>query len=118
MVQPIHVYVDIENSAVQEYMTRNPLSRSVITCFRCGQEGHYKSECLQWKTRLCWHHESGDCKDGGFCSFAHGQGELRSPWVPRCMRVIKKDNKIIKIGCMGIGHTYKQCPLQRAPADP
>ena len=24
--------------------------------------GHYKGECFQWKTRMCWHYQNKVCK--------------------------------------------------------
>jgi hypothetical protein len=108
---PVDLFVEIESVAVQEYMLKSNTPRSVITCFRCGEEGHYKSECLQWKTRICWHNQKGMCRDGNACSFAHDVSELRSPWIPKCMRIIKKDGKIYRMGCLAMGHTYKHCPM-------
>ena len=78
-------------------------------CIR--DRGHYKSECFHWKTRLCWHHLNAHCKDP-VCSFAHGRSELRVPWMPRCVRITKRDGVLVSLGCNSYGHTYKQCPFR------
>ena len=108
----IHVITHADN--IRAFMCAAPTSRAQITCFRCGEQGHYKSECFHWKTRMCWHYLNDKCRDPG-CSFAHGNAEIRSPWMPRCIRVIKRDGLLTCIGCKSYGHTYKYCP-QRADA--
>lgn len=55
--------------------------RRAVTCFECHEIGHYKCECLLWKTRLCWHWQSAACKESALCSFAHGECELRVPLI-------------------------------------
>ena len=100
---------------IRNFMSQTPTNRSQITCFRCGEQGHYKSECFHWKTRLCWHYQNenyGGCKDLN-CSFAHGKSEIRQPWLPRCIRIIKQDGQLICIGCKEFGHTFKFCPRQQ-----
>jgi len=101
----------IESSAdkIKKFMENGPTVRSQITCFRCGEQGHYKSECFHWKTRTCWHFTNSVCKDPN-CSFAHGPSELRTPWLSRCIRILKKDGKLHVVGCRELGHTYKNCP--------
>ena len=94
---------------IREFMANTPTLRAQITCFRCGEQGHYKSECFHWKTRQCWHFANSCCRDVN-CSFAHGSSELRTPWMPRCVRVIKRDGHLVSLGCREYGHTYKHCP--------
>ena len=54
---PVGIDVGIETNSenVKNYMTNVHSNRAQITCFRCGEQGHYKSECFHWKTRTCWH---------------------------------------------------------------
>tara|TARA_B110000008_G_C16916357_1_gene542884 strand:- start:705 stop:1061 length:357 start_codon:yes stop_codon:yes gene_type:complete len=103
----ISIVTSSEN--IKEFMSKIPTTRNQITCFRCGSQGHYKSECFHWKTRLCWHFNDNNCKDTN-CAFAHGEHELRTPWLPRCVRIIKKDGVLICLGCKAVGHTFKHCP--------
>ena len=106
----IHIGIIASAIDVQKYMATNTTPRTHITCFRCGEQGHYKSECFNWKTRLCWHFvNTNTCKEIS-CSFAHGENELRTPWLARCVRVIKKDGNLICLGCKEYGHTFKYCP--------
>ena len=85
-------------------------ARSDITCFRCGQRGHKKCECRTWRTRMC--NNRGNCRNGGNCPFAHSTNELRTPWIPRCIRVIRVDGALKHIGCGAVGHTFRECPHQ------
>lgn len=77
-----------------------------VTCFRCGEFGHRRNECRLFRVNLCPHIEV--CDDP-LCTFAHDDVELRKPWLPRCVRVIKTDYGIEILGCGQIGHTYHQC---------
>lgn len=84
------------------------VQRQYLTCFRCGMGHHYKSECGHFRTKLCLAWMRGQCEEL-YCSFAHGNHELRRPWVPVCVRVIKVDGKIRRLGCGESGHTYRSC---------
>lgn len=104
----IHVVISAIN--IKNYVSQPTIQREYITCFRCAEKGHWKSECMLYKTRLCWHNTINNCKDVD-CPFAHSESELRSPWKPKCIRVIKKDGKLIKLGCGSLQHTYRYCPF-------
>ena len=89
--------------------TRHP-SR-FVTCFRCGEYGHYRSECHTFKTRLCVRFGDGECPlSSHACPMAHGIHELRQPWRPRCVRIVKIDGCMQTIGCGEFGHTFRACP--------
>lgn len=103
------IYVSASARDIRRYLTSTAATRTQITCFRCGEQGHYKSECFHWKTRLCWHYQNAVCKEAN-CSFAHGSKEIRTPWMPRCIRVVKRDGALICLGCKAYGHTFKYCP--------
>ena len=94
-----------------------PLSdRDEITCFRCGERNHIKSECLHWKTRLCWHHTNSYCTKTN-CPFAHGEAELRTPWSLRCVRILRTGNGgFVDIGCGGTDHSFRNCPASSGVA--
>lgn len=52
---------------------------SELRCFRCGENTHFKSRCIRFKTVLCWHAKTGTCRFApADCNFAHGDSELRS----------------------------------------
>ena len=87
------------------------VQRQFLTCFRCGGSHHYKSECGHFRTKICSAWERGQCNEI-FCSFAHGESELRTPWVPICIRIVKVDGRIRRMGCGETGHTYRTCPRQ------
>lgn len=84
-----------------------PPTRKDTTCFRCGERGHRKSECRTWKTKRC---TNPVCIVATQCAFAHGDAELRTPWVARCVRVVRKNGQMVPIGCGKVGHTFKDCP--------
>tara|TARA_B100000214_G_scaffold372887_1_gene352044 strand:- start:9671 stop:9871 length:201 start_codon:yes stop_codon:yes gene_type:complete len=65
---------------------------------------------------MCWHHKFGKCSDSD-CPFAHHESELRTPWKPKCIRVIKRDGNLIKLGCGSYNHTFRQCPYNNQKED-
>lgn len=107
----------INSDAMRLYGTKQLTQRSNITCFRCGEQGHYRAECLSWKTKLCFHHpRAHGCREGESCSYAHNETELRSPWHSKCVRIIKRQGQIHTLGCHSNNHTFKMCPHMRGVA--
>lgn len=103
-------------------MTANPLPQGVtvyvccedgprrhITCFRCGEYGHFRGECHTFKTQMCAKHALGECTADA-CPFAHSADELRKPWLPKCVRVVKAMGAVQVLGCGQTGHTFRTCP--------
>lgn len=93
---------------------RNDRSKyNIIMCFRCAELGHSTDECLTFKIKLCKHYMNGWCilDDGrNHCSYAHGEAELRKPWLKKCVRVWSKKNGDAHVGgCGKVGHTYTEC---------
>ena len=103
----VEVTVDMTRSSPQQF------SRLCVTCFRCSGIGHLKHECFTYKTRLCSLYKAGRCSESEKCCFAHGESELRYPWMTRCVRVVKKNGTVERLGCGEYGHTYKACPLHK-----
>lgn len=102
-----HLIFTINNFSLNENYTES-VSRSDITCFRCGERGHKKQECRTWKTKPC---RNQSCALAVNCPFAHSDDELRTPWVARCIRVIREGGQLRRIGCGCIGHTFRECPI-------
>lgn len=86
--------------------------RNNLICFRCGEVGHVRHQCLSFKVRYCWHYKNGKCSEKN-CLFAHGDEELRSPWTQRCVRVVKHNGGFVCIGCNSKEHTFRKCPLHQ-----
>lgn len=103
------VHVQTSTSAIQAYVETN---NSDLVCFRCGEQGHVRSQCLTYKVRLCWHFFENKCRENN-CTFAHGMEELRHPWRSRCVRVVKQGTKMVCIGCNSTEHTFRNCPLHK-----
>jgi hypothetical protein len=102
-------YVDAET--MRKFGTKLLTQRANITCFRCGEQGHYRIECLSWRTKLCFHYSRlTGCREGDNCTYAHSEADLRSPWHPKCVRVIKRHGHIFTLGCHSNKHTFKMCP--------
>ena len=103
------VHVTTTARAISAFMDTD---RTNQICFRCGEVGHVRGQCLSYKVRLCWLHQQGRCTDPE-CTFAHGPEELRTPWRPRCVRVVKHGGKFVCIGCISLEHTFRRCPLHQ-----
>ena len=89
------------------------VDRTGMICFRCGEIGHVRVQCLTYKVKRCYHHDNGGCLDTA-CTFAHGAEEMRNPWKLRCVRVVKNAGKFICIGCNSTEHTFRRCPLSQS----
>jgi hypothetical protein len=101
----------INSDLMRLYGTKQLTQRANITCFRCGEQGHYRAECLSWKTKLCFHYpRPHGCREGDSCSYAHNEDELRSPWQFKCVRVVKRKGEIYSLGCHSNKHTFRMCP--------
>ena len=100
----VHVSISIHD--LTHFVTSR---KKPMVCYRCGEEGHARYQCLTYKVRLCWHYTNGQCVARN-CPFAHGEHELRYPWKPRCVRVVKTSGGVISIGCGSTEHTYHECP--------
>lgn len=103
------VHVSAHASVINNFLDSD---RKNMICFRCGQSGHARYQCLTYKVRPCWHYESGTCQDNN-CLFAHGKEELRTPWKQRCVRVVKQNGRLVCIGCNSESHTFRKCPLHQ-----
>ena len=84
-------------------------AKTNVTCFRCGESGHYRAACHHYRVRMCSNYRHGICTEGSACFFAHSEEELRQPWLSKCVRVVKTANAITILGCGAIGHTYRTC---------
>lgn len=83
-----------------------------VTCFRCGETGHFRAQCRQFRTKMCNRLKYGTCDDPE-CFYAHHPSQLRRPWISKCIRVIKNADRAIEIrGCLSVGHTFSSCPYQ------
>ena len=104
------IHVMAEATAVARFAD---MDRSNMICYRCGEVGHVRYQCLTYKVRLCWHNDSpSGCKDPN-CTFAHGIQELRTPWMQRCVRVVKQNGRLISVGCLSTDHTFRKCPMNK-----
>lgn len=105
--QEVHVTVAVED--ITAFMAPHHKTR---VCFRCGEEGHLRAQCLTYKVRLCWYPTRAECPDVR-CTFAHGIADLRTPWKTRCVRVVKQGGELVCIGCQSSEHTFRKCPLHK-----
>lgn len=99
---------------IQVEDTNEDRSRANITCFRCGENGHFRAECHVYRVQMC---EKLLCKNVN-CCFAHSAAELRTPWKPKCVRVVKVGGVVQKLGCGQTGHTYRNCPYAASQTRP
>ncbi len=107
--EPPDVHIVTTAKAISDYIDAE---REAVICFRCGESGHVRANCLTHKVRPCWMHLRGGCTDP-HCSFAHGDEELRTPWKARCVRVVRHGNQFISIGCNSTLHTFRRCPMYK-----
>lgn len=77
-------------------------------CFRCGQMGHARYQCLTYRIRMCPYAIA--CTDSN-CRYAHSMAELRRPWEIRCVRVVRQGTRFMCIGCNSRDHTFRNCPI-------
>lgn len=104
------IHVSVSSYAVTKF---SDVERTSMVCFRCGERGHVRFQCLSYKVRQCWHYSSPTgCKDP-FCTFAHGESELRTPWMQRCVRVVRHNGKLVSLGCLSTSHTFRRCPMNK-----
>lgn len=106
---PKDLHVSVSAADVAAFVEHD---RSKLVCFRCGETGHVRHQCLSYKVRMCRHNEITTCTDPN-CAYAHSVDELRSPWRVRCVRVIKQNGILVCIGCNSTEHTFRKCPLTR-----
>ena len=104
------VHVTIASTAISSFMD---VDRSRLICFRCGEVGHVRYQCLTFRVRLCTRYQQGQCVDATTCMFAHGPEQLRTPWKARCVRVVKHAGQLVCIGCNSSEHTFRKCPLHQ-----
>ena len=104
------VHVRTTNRHITSFMDVQRQPSQWMMCFRCGQQGHARYQCMTYRTRLCPSMDA--CKEDS-CAFAHSVEELRRPWEARCVRVIKQGSRFICIGCNSTEHTFRHCPLHR-----
>ena len=101
------VHIISYSSEISSFMNSR---RNDIVCYRCGQLGHLRFQCMRYKVRLCHHYLKNKQCNVVNCAFAHGEDELREPWQVRCVRVVKQHGKLLCIGCNSSSHTFRRCP--------
>jgi hypothetical protein len=102
-------HVNISSQQISVYMD---VDRFNVICFRCGEAGHVRFQCMTFRVRTCPLFSSGLCFDQK-CTYAHAPEELRTPWKARCVRVIKQGGQLVCIGCNSEDHTFRKCPLHQ-----
>ena len=106
--------VVVPNGVTVNVSYESSRSQKWITCFRCGEYGHYRGECYTFKTQLCKDFKAGVCANSDeACLFAHGARDLRQPWLPKCVRVVKEGGRVDVLGC-GQMHMFRACPYLKS----
>lgn len=100
------VHVSVTSERISAFVD---VDKNNLTCFRCGENGHVRFQCLTFRVRMC----DKDACHGTNCTYAHHPEQLRTPWKVRCVRVVKQDGKLICIGCNSSEHTFRKCPLHK-----
>jgi hypothetical protein len=85
------------------------VDRSGMVCFRCGEYGHVRYQCMTHKVRMC---KIPVCNVPN-CRFAHSEAELRTPWEQKCVRVVKQNGTFVTVGCHSRTHTFRRCPVHK-----
>ena len=107
----VDVYATTSAESINSFLDED---RSTIVCFRCGEKGHLRYQCLTFKVRSCFRFEQGRCLNSSAnCTFAHGTEEMRKPWLQKCVRVVKQKGKFLCLGCHSTTHTFRKCPLNK-----
>jgi hypothetical protein len=101
------VHVSTTAASVHSFLDSD--NRRLI-CFRCGEKGHVRFQCLNYRIRMCGNTENAVQCNAKLCHYAHSPSQLRTPWKPRCVRVVKQGGKLICIGCNSTEHTFRRCP--------
>ena len=114
VTSPVSTLPAFSHHNVPPHITENRTTcEQLVRCTRCAEIGHVASQCMSYKTRLCRFHAQGWCihdANGDSCYYAHGEPELRMPWIKKCVKV---RNGIV-LGCLQLGHTFKRCPLEQS----
>lgn len=107
----VHIDRTLQSTDLRAFCNPCATSRIETVCFRCGELGHWKNECLHWRTRICWHAQQGECRRAE-CPFAHSSTELRTPWNLKCIRIVKTNTGLVNLGCGSVYHSYRNCPIR------
>ena len=106
MSKTVILHVDLRR------LSKKPVySTDKATCFRCGEKGHLREMCFQFRTEMCPYGPT--CSEKN-CTKAHTESELRKPHIEKCVRVVKDKSTgiIYKLGCLQQGHTFRACPTK------
>ena len=84
-------------------------------CLRCGGLWHTRETCKKFKVQFCRYQMVGDGEcmfrfQSQMCPYAHDVSEIRNPYLPVCVRIIRtKKGEIFDLGCGTVGATFGQC---------